>query len=119
MEYTVKLSSQQKGYSTYLRAQANEREQSELILMMYAGGINFLDRALDMAEKDKIEMAKYVMKAKSILLELMSSLDVENSGEMGEILLRAYRILFNKLNSAHMMDDIKEIREVRDSLAVL
>ena len=115
----MKLSSQQKGYSTYQKARADELEQSELILMMFTGGINFLNKALDIAETDKIEMGKYVSKAKNVLLELMSSLNIENSGKMGEILLRAYRGLFNKLNAAHMMDDTQKISEVRDSLTEL
>ena len=112
----MKLSSQQKGYSTYQKAQANEREQSELILMMFTGGIGFLDKAIELAETDKIAMGKYISKAKNVLLELMSSLDIENSGEMGEILLRTYRELFNKLNTAYMVNDTRKISEVKDSL---
>jgi len=115
----VKLSSQQKGYSTYQKAQADELEQSELILMMFTGGISFLDKALGLAETDKIEMGKYVSKAKNVLLELISSLNIEDSEEMGKILLRAYRGLFNKLNAAHIMDDTQKISEVRSSLAEL
>lgn len=117
--YVLKLSSQQKGYSTYQKAQADEREQSELILMMFAGGISFLDKALDLAETDKVEIGKYVSKTKNVLLELMSSLNIENSRKMSEILLRAYRGLFNKLNTAHMTDNTQKISEVRDSLAEL
>jgi len=115
----LKLSSQQKGYSTYQKAQANEREQSELILMMFTGGIGFLDKALELAETDKIAMGKYISKAKNVLLELISSLDIENSGKMGEILLRTYRELFNKLNTAYMVNDTRKISEVKDSLIEL
>ena len=115
----MKLSSQQKGYSTYQKVQANEREQSELILMMFTGGIGFLDKAIELAETDKIAMGKYISKAKNVLLELMSSLDIENSGEMGEILLRTYRELFNKLNTAYMVNDTRKISEVKDSLIEL
>ena len=115
----MKLSSQQKGYSTYQKAQANEREQSELILMMFTGGIGFLDKALELAETDKIAMGKYISKAKNVLLELMSSLDIENSGKMGEILLRTYRELFNKLNTAYMVNNTRKISEVKDSLIEL
>ena len=108
--------SQKKGYSAYQKAHVNELEQSGLILMMYAGGISFLDKALDLTETDKIEMGKYVSKAKNVLLELMSSLNLEDSGEIGEILLRTYRGLFHKLNSAHMSDDTEKIKELVKNL---
>ena len=115
----MKMSTQEEGYLAYQEARANELEQSELILMMFSGGIHFLDRALELAETDKIEMSKYVSKAKKVLLEIMSSLNIENSREMGEILFKAYRGLFIKLNSAHIVDDTLKIKEVRDSLAEL
>ena len=113
------LSNQQKGYSTYQKAQADEYEQSELILMMFNGGICFLDKALKLAETNKTEMNIYVSKAKKVILELMSSLNIENSGKMGDMLLRTYRELFNKLNTAHMTDDTQKISEVKDSLVEL
>ena len=115
----MKLSSQKKGYLEYQKAHAEQLEQSELILMMFSGGINFLDKALNLAETDKVEMGKYVSKAKNVLLELMSSLNIEDSGEIGNILFKVYRTLFNKLNSAYILDDFKKIGEVRDSLAEL
>jgi len=115
----MKMNPQEEGYLAYQEARANELEQSELILMMFSGGIHFLDRALELAETDKIEMSKYVSKAKNVLLEIMSSLNIEESGEMGEILFKAYRGLFIKLNSAHIVDDTLKIKEVRDSLTEL
>ena len=115
----MKMSTQEKGYLAYQEAHENEFEQSELILKMFSGGIHFLDSALELTETDKIEMSKYVSKAKNVLLEIMSSLNIEDSGEMGEILFKAYKGLFIKLNSAHIVDDTQKIREVRDSLAEL
>ena len=115
----MKMSTQEEGYITYQKARADELEQSELILMMFSGAIHFLDRALELPESDKIEMSKYVSKAKNVLLEIMSSLNMEDSEEMGKILFKAYRGLFIKLNAAHIVDDTKKIKEVRDSLAEL
>ena len=107
------------GYLAYKEAHANELEQSQLILMMFSGGIYFLNKALKLAEIDKVEMSKYISKAKNILLEIMSSLNIEDSGEMGKILFKAYRGLFIKLNSAYIVNDTQKIKEVRDSLAEL
>ena len=107
------------GYVAYEEAQAQELDQAKLILMMYAGGINFLNRALKLAKTDKKEMSKYISKTKDVILELMSSLNIEESGEMGLTLFHTYRGLFNKLNIAHIQENIIKISEVRDSLIVL
>ena len=108
-----------KGYGIYQEAHAQELDQDQLILMMYAGAVNFLNKALLAAKSDVIEMGINIAKAKKVILELMSSLDIEEGGEMGEILFRMYRRLFNKLNAAHMGDDTEKIAEVRDSLVEL
>ncbi len=108
-----------KGYLAYQEAQAQELDQAKLILMMYAGAIRFLDKAVELYPANPAESGNYLSKAKDVILELMSSLDVEQGGDMGLILLRTYRALFSKLNEAHMLDDLKKIGEVRSSLAEL
>jgi flagellar protein FliS len=107
------------GYQAYRDAQAQELDQAKLILMMFAGAIRFLDRALEIGTSDLRESGKYISKAKNVILELISSLDLEHSGEMGAILFRAYQGLFVKLNVAHMRDDLVKVAEVRGSLAEL
>ncbi|MFC1541268.1 flagellar export chaperone FliS [Candidatus Latescibacterota bacterium] len=115
----MKASSQQKGFKAYQEAQANQLEQSKLVLMMFSGGIKFLDKALVLAETDKVQMSENISKAKNVLLEIISSLNIEDSGEIGTTLLNAYKRLFQKLNTANMNDDTKKISEVRNSLAEL
>ena len=115
----MKMTSQQKGYLAYQQAQANELDQSTLVLMMFSGGIGFLDKAIELWNTDKVEKVKYISKAKEVILELISSLNIEDSGEIGPILFNAYKGLFFKLTAAHLQDDIKRIVEVRDSLAEL
>ncbi|MHB9030742.1 MAG: flagellar export chaperone FliS, partial [Candidatus Latescibacterota bacterium] len=99
--------------------QAQELDQAKLVLMMFAGAVRFLDKAIELHFRDRMESGKYISKTKNIILELIASLDVENSGEMGTILLRAYRGLFTKLNEAHFRDDMEKAAEVRASLAEL
>ena len=107
------------GYSVYQKAQADQLDQGQLILMMFAGSINYLNKAIEIVEGDRTEMCKLVSKTKNVILELISSLNIENSGEMGEILLRTYRKLFIKLNIANIENDIEKIVEVRNSLLEL
>lgn len=104
------------GYSVYKEAQANELDQAQLILMMYRGAVNFLDKAIETGKIDKVQMNYFVSKAKRVIIELMMSLNIEESGPMGEMLFGMYQRLFKKLNTAHMRDDLKRIAEVRDSL---
>lgn len=109
---------QHKGFSAYREARINEFEQSELILMMYSGAVNFLEKALA-ASNNKLEMGQYVMKAKKILLELMASLNIEDSGEIGRLLLNTYSRQYHTLHAAHLTDDVNKIGLVRDSLIEL
>lgn len=107
------------GYAVYQNAQADHLDQARLILMMFAGSINFLNKAINVAHRNKKEMMTLISKTKNVLLELIASLNLEQSGEMGEILLRTYRSLFIKLNVAYIDEDIDQIKEVRDSLIEL
>lgn len=108
-----------KGYEAYRDAQAQELDQAKLILMMFAGTVRFLDRALEIGDRNLVEAGKYLSKAKKVIMELISSLDMNNSGEMGPILFRTYQGLFLKLNTAHMLNDMHKIAEVRNSMAEL
>jgi flagellar protein FliS len=108
-----------KAHLAYREFQAQEHDQAKLILMMFAGAVRFLDKAIEIHARDKRESGKYISKTKNIILELIASLDIENSGEMGAILLRAYQGLFTKLNAAHLQDDMEKAAEVRASLAEL
>ena len=107
------------GYAAYQEAQAYEVDQAKLILMMFSGSIKFLNKAIEAADTDSDKMQKNVSKAKKVIIELISSLNIDNSGEMGEILLKAYKGLFIKLNVAYVESDVTKIIEVRDSLAEL
>jgi len=107
------------GYAVYQEAQAHEVDQAKLILMMFSGSIKFLNNAIEAADTDSETMKKNVSKAKKVILELISSLNIDDSGEMGEILLKTYKGLFIKLNVAYVENDVAKITEVRDSLTEL
>ena len=108
-----------KGIRVYQQAHENEIEQSTLILMMYSGGIGFLDKALAAKDTDRRLADDQILKAKNVLLELMSSLNLDEGGDMGQLLFRTYRSLFVKLTSAHIAGDFARIAGVRDELKEL
>ena len=101
--------SQIHGYSAYREARVNEYDQSELILMMYSGAVEFLDKALAAAKSDPAAMSSYLSKAKNVILELMSSLNLEDSGEVGKLLLNTYSHQFHTLHVAQMTDNIEKV----------
>lgn len=109
----------EKGLGAYRKAQAQELDQAQLILMMYRGAINFLNKALVTEETDNVQMSFLISKAKNVILELMLSLNIEEGGDMANMLLQMYQRLFRKLNIAHMKDDRIKVAEVRDSLSEL
>ena len=113
------MNAAKRGYMAYQEAHAQELDQAKLILMMFAGAIRYLNKALELQKTDAAEMERSISKAKNVILELISSLDIDNGGKMGPILLRAYRGLFLKLNTAHLENDTRKIAEVRNSLAEL
>jgi flagellar secretion chaperone FliS len=107
------------GYKVYREARAHELNQTQLILMMYAGAINFLTKAVEEKNQGKDKMGKYVSKAKNVILELMASLDLDKGGEMAVLLLKTYKVIFMKLSSAFLNDDTVKVTEVRDLLTEL
>jgi len=112
-------SSHQKGFQAYQRAHENELEQSTLILMMYSGGIAFLDKALEVIETDKAAADNYISKAKNVIIELMSSLNLDEGGDMGRLLFKTYKGLYIKLTVADIRNDYVLIADVRKSLGEL
>jgi flagellar secretion chaperone FliS len=113
------MQSTKHAYMAYQEAQAHDLDQAKLILMMFAGAIRFINKGLEAASGEQAESDRYFARAKNVILELISSLNIDTGGEMGTILLRAYRGLFLKLTAAQLQKDMKAAAEVRDSLAEL
>lgn len=108
-----------KGLQTYQDFQAAELDQGKLIMMMFGGAVSFLDRALKCCPEDPGEADRLIARAKKVIIELIASLNIEASGDMGELLLKTYRDIFRRLNYACLADDMDEVRRVRDALAGL
>ena len=80
------------GYQAYQTFHASELDQEKLIMMMFNGSIGFLDKALELIGENPLEAGKYLTKAKNVLVELISSLDIEKGGEIGEVLLEKWQV---------------------------
>jgi flagellar protein FliS len=93
--------------------------------MLYDGGINSLDNALELLrhrvgngnDPSKIEATgKAIIKAQEIITELMVSLDFEQGGKIAETLFALYTWFNKELLEAHVTLDAARILAVRNSL---
>ena len=111
-----------KGNSAYKQAQVTTQDQGTLILMLYDGCVRFLKTSLVKMEANDIEGTHAnLVRAKNIISELISSLDQDTSGELGQSLVQLYTYMYNKLidaninkNAAHIEEVINLMAELRD-----
>lgn len=111
--------------SAYRQTRIKTAGQGQLIIMLYDGGINSLDHALEILryraeggnDPSKIEAAgKAIIKAQEIITELMVSLDFEQGGKIAENLFALYTWFNKELLEAHVTLDAARILAVRNSL---
>jgi len=114
----------QKGYGRYTDAYkqtaVTTSEPGKLILMLYDGAIRFLNLALDRLEKkDVFGVNQNLIKGKSIIAELMASLNLDKGGEIAANLQRLYAYMFNQLVDANISKDGQRVRHVIELLKEL
>lgn len=114
-----------KGYGrysqAYQKAAVNTMDQRKLIIMLYDGAIRFLTAASEKLGKegDPYEAHKNLMKGKSIIAELLSSLNLDEGGEIARNLQRLYTYMFNQCIEANLNKDVKQLNQVIDLLKEL
>ena len=107
-----------KSNKAYKQAAVNTEDQGTLILMLYDGAIRFCKTAIMKHKKGDIEAVHHnLVKAKDIVAELLSSLDADKAGEIGQNLNNLYVYLFNKLIDANVQKDMAIVAEVEELLA--
>ncbi len=113
-----------KGYSrysqAYKKAAVSTVDQKKLIIMLYDGAIRFLSVATGKIEKGDIyEAHKNLIRGKSIIAELLASLNMEGGGEIARNLQRLYTYMFNELIEANLNSDVPRVNMVVDLLKEL
>ena len=113
-----------KGYGRYSQAYqqtaVNTVDQRKLILMLYDGAIKFLSIAAEkISEDDSYEAHRNLIRGKSVIAELLASLNLERGGEIASNLQRLYAYMFNELIEANLSKDVMRIRQVVDLLKEL
>jgi len=102
----------QKGSQAYKKAAVNTMDQGALILMLYDGALRFLRAGLIKLEAEDLEGShNNLLRAKDIVAELMSSLNLDSSGEIGANLKDLYSYIYNRLIDANVNKDAELVRE--------
>ena len=96
--------------NAYRKASVNTLDQNKLIVMLYDGAIKQAGFAVEHIKKNEIEKAhNALVKAKNIVSELMSSLNMEKGGEVAKNLKTLYAFMFSQLIEANMNKESKPI----------
>ena len=117
------------GINTYQEIGVKTASQGKLVVMLYEGAVNHLEKAIALVgEGNKIQASSiesfgnHIQKVQDIITELEVSLDMEKGGEIAKNLMSLY-VYFNKnlLDSTISHDKTKMnevltmLRELRDS----
>ena len=101
------------SYRAYYQTNVQTSDQLTLIIMLYDGMVRFLRKAESRAEANDIEGThNYLMRSKDIVNELLSTLRVENTGEIGQNLRELYLYMFRRIVEANLRKDPEVIREL-------
>lgn len=106
--------------SEYRKAEVNTSDRVKVISLLYDGAINFIKVARKRIELGDIAgKGLYIGKASSVVGELLSSLNMEEGGEIAKNLSRLYDFVMDRLINANMKNDEKALDEAEKVLDVL
>ncbi len=101
----------------YLQNQVQTASPEKLLIMLYDGAIQFVNKAkLAMAAKNIEEIHNNIIGAQRIISEFMNTLDVEGGGELGQNLFSLYEYLHHQLVQANIQKDEAMLSEVLEHL---
>ncbi len=105
------------GLQAYQKNKYETASPHRLVLMMYEAALTQLDRAERAVEQRNIvERNQTLQKAQDILYELISSLNMQQGGEIAKNLRQLYLYMIERLAQANIHNDAAAIREVRELL---
>lgn len=107
----------------YRKTAVNSASPLQLVIMLYDGALRFLHAGKEaMIRKDLYGQNTNLQKAQRIVAELMSSLNMDQGGEVAQNLLALYTFVYNRLIEANINDKPdyidqcdKILRDLRES----
>ncbi|NLC38087.1 MAG: flagellar export chaperone FliS [Clostridia bacterium] len=108
-----------RAYQTYQQNQVQTAGPEKLVTMLYDGAIRFLTQGETACRQKKVEEThRLLLKAQSILAELMSNVNRE-TGDIGESLFLLYDYLYRRSVEANLKKDPEIIVEVKELIKEL
>lgn len=106
------------GAGAYTKAQVTTTtNQKDLIVMAYDGILKFLNRGKEHISKEEVEGAhNALIRARDILEELASTLNLDEGGEIAKNLWNLYIFFMQKVTEANLTKDPKIIDEISPSI---
>jgi flagellar protein FliS len=99
--------------AAYKRNQYYTADRGTVLLMLYEGAIEFLQRAKErMGEGDVAGKGNYISKSHAIVSEFIGSLNHEVGGELSRKLEDLYRFMLDQLVEANVSNDAKPLDNV-------
>ncbi|MDO8585748.1 MAG: flagellar export chaperone FliS [Armatimonadota bacterium] len=101
----------------YQENQLNTVTPGRLLVMAFDAAIKFAHTAAEKMKAGKLdEQSANIAKVQSILLELISSLDVNQDKQLAGNLYGLYGYMFDRLTRANIRDDLAALEEVTGML---
>lgn len=106
--------------SHYQKVEVETTDSLKLIIMLYEGGISFLEQAKLRIKENKVaDKGILISKVMAIVSELQSSLDLKKGGEVAGNIDRIYSYLRERLIEANLKSDEKIVDEVLHHMRTL
>ncbi len=92
--------------SVYQQNTVNTQSRGRLVVMLYDGAIKFLRQARQCMDANDIPgRNRYISKARDILFELNTSLDMDKGGQIAQNLRSLYNFIWRYLGDANLKND--------------
>lgn len=102
-----------RGAQAYIQTQIQSRSPLELVVMLYDGGLRFLQQTVDAMQRgDLVAKRDSLSKAMAIVTELHGMLDLEQGGEVAASLDSLYMYMMERLTTANQQRDAAPVAEV-------
>lgn len=104
----------------YQQTQIQTATPEKLLIMLYNGAINFLNKSkIYIEERDYAQANTFLLKAQAIISEFMNTIDWDPNPEFAGNLYSLYEFMNHTLVQANIKKDISKIDSVIDLLKIL
>lgn len=106
--------------NAYRRQAVETAKPIDLVVMLYDGLLQSLDKAKEAIEARNLEQQNHhLLRAQRILSELSAGINLDQGGEIGGNLMNLYAFCMARLIEANLQDKVEPVLQARRVLAPL